>query len=332
MNVSVICTVLNEGESIKRLLDSLVAQTRQPDELVFVDGGSTDNTVNVINSYRDRLPLRVKVEPGANISRGRNIAIAAAAGPIIAGTDAGVRLSATWLAELISPFEADSQTQVVAGFFEPDVQTPFEIAMGATVLPRLNDINPQSFLPSSRSIAFVKSAWQEAGGYPEWLDYCEDLIFDLNLKTVVGSFAFAPKAVAFFKPRTSLRAFYKQYYLYARGDGKADLWRKRHAIRYGTYLIALPLLIALGLTTSLWWWLVGAIVGSIGMFYTPYRRLPHYWASLNSGQKLIAAFQVPIIRITGDIAKMIGYPVGRRWRKERIQHDPRLNWLIKRGS
>jgi len=58
MRVSVICTVLNEGESIRRLMDSLVAQSRQPDEIVIVDGGSRDNTVAVIQEYSDRLPLR----------------------------------------------------------------------------------------------------------------------------------------------------------------------------------------------------------------------------------------------------------------------------------
>ncbi|MBM4458941.1 MAG: glycosyltransferase, partial [Chloroflexi bacterium] len=68
MRVSVICTVLNEGEAIRRLLDSLASQTRQPDEVVVVDGGSRDNTTAVIREYAHRLPLRVLGEPGANIS------------------------------------------------------------------------------------------------------------------------------------------------------------------------------------------------------------------------------------------------------------------------
>ena len=75
MNVSVIATVLNEGESIKNLMDTLAAQTRLPDEVIIVDGGSGDNTVAVIQRYAKRLPLQVIVAEGANISRGRNIAI-----------------------------------------------------------------------------------------------------------------------------------------------------------------------------------------------------------------------------------------------------------------
>ena len=132
----------------------------------------------------------------------------------------------------------------------PDPQTPFEIAMGATVLPTLAEVDPATFLPSSRSVAFTKTAWAAAGGYPEWLDYCEDLIFDFRLREVAGPFGWAPDAVAHFRPRGSLAAFFKQYYRYARGDGKADLWRKRHAIRYATYLVALPGLLALAVVHS----------------------------------------------------------------------------------
>jgi len=328
VNVSVICTVLNEGQSIQNLLNSLVAQTRPPDEVVFVDGGSTDDTVATLKRVADtgNFPIQVIIEPGANISRGRNIAIKAAAGPVIASTDAGVRLDNHWLEELVKPFQTDEPPAVVAGFFVPDPQSAFEVAMGATVLPALYNISPDTFLPSSRSVAFLKSSWKAIGGYPEWLDFCEDLIFDIRLRDEAGPFAFVPKAVVYFRPRSNLRAFFKQYHQYARGDGKADLWRKRHAIRYSTYLIALPLLIILGALMSSWWWLFGIILGGLGMFYTPYRRLPGLWGGLSILEKLQAVLWVPVIRITGDIAKMIGYPAGWRWRLERLSTQPELRW------
>ncbi len=328
MNVSVICTVLNEGPALQKLLDSLAGQTRPPDEIIFVDGGSTDNTTAILKDYAaaHHLPLQVIVAPGANISRGRNTAIQAAAGPIIASTDAGVRLHPRWLEELLQPFQADTATAVVSGFFVPDSHTAFEVAMSATVLPALSDLNPTTFLPSSRSIAFLKSSWQAAGGYPEWLDFCEDLIFDFRLRDQAGPFAFAPQAVAYFRPRGTLRAFYKQYYQYARGDGKANLWRKRHAIRYLTYLVALPLLLILAVLVSPWWLGLGLILGGLGLFYTPYRRLPALWGQLSWGQKIQTIGWVPVIRLTGDMAKMIGYPVGWRWRLTRLSTQPELRW------
>jgi glycosyltransferase involved in cell wall biosynthesis len=315
-SVSVIATVYNEGAAIHRLMRSLDAQTRPPDEIVVVDGGSTDDTVTIMESYTATLPLKIIVADGANISEGRNRAFDAATGDIIAVTDAGVELPPDWLAELVAPFASDTPPDVVAGFFRADTHTLFELAMGATVLPLADEIDASTFLPSSRSVALTRSAFAAVGGYPEWLDYCEDLIFDLRLKQV-GVFTFAPQACVAFRPRGTLRAFFKQYYLYARGDGKADLWRKRHAVRYITYLVAAPMLLMLTFGVHP---LFGLLLLFGGIIYTrtPYRRLrtlaqdfprpiaPHEWLTL--------IMLVPLIRVVGDVAKMFGYPVGWRWR------------------
>jgi glycosyltransferase involved in cell wall biosynthesis len=340
MHVSLICTVLNEGESVRRLMDSLVAQTRPADEVVIVDGGSADNTVTVIQEYTDRLPLRVLVEPGANISRGRNVAIRAATGDVIASTDAGVQLEPEWLEKLVASLMANGewrmangrwqpsaishQPSAVAGFFIADPQNAFEIAMGATVLPSVEDIKPEKFLPSSRSVAYTKAAWAAAGGYPEWLDYCEDLILDLRLMEAVGPFAWAPGAIAHFRPRGSLRAFFKQYYRYARGDGKADLWRKRHAIRYVTYLVALPGLMALGILHHPLW-LLALMAGILAYCRAPFRRLRRYLPLLSPDDRLCAVLLIPVIRVVGDVAKILGYPAGWAWRL-RNWANPEIHW------
>lgn len=51
--ISLICPVLNEEKNISRFLDLILAQTYVP-EIVFVDGGSTDNTVKLINLYQKK--------------------------------------------------------------------------------------------------------------------------------------------------------------------------------------------------------------------------------------------------------------------------------------
>ncbi len=325
MRATVISTVLNEGEAIRRLMDSLVAQTRRPDEVVIVDGGSRDNTVAVLGEYADRLPLRVIVEPGANISRGRNVAIAAATGDVIASVDAGVWLEPAWLETLLAPFDdASPAPQAVAGFFMADPRSTFEIAMGATVLPNVEDVDPATFLPSSRSVAFTKDAWRAVGGYPEWLDYCEDLVFDFRLRDEVGTFAWAPEAPAHFRPRGSLRSYFRQYYRYARGDGKADLWRKRHAIRYVTYLIALPALLLLSVFHSPWWLLL-LLAGVLAYSRTPFRRLRPRLDALPPLERFKAILWIPVIRGVGDVAKMAGYPAGWVWRIQN-RDRPEIHW------
>jgi glycosyltransferase involved in cell wall biosynthesis len=328
VKVSVICTVWNEAQAIERLLASLEAQSRAPDEIIIADGGSTDGTLDILAAWAGagRLPLRVLERPGSNISQGRNAAIDASTGEVIAVTDAGVRIEPGWLEALLRPLETqDGRTAAgVAGWFVADPQSLFETALGATVLPHVREVDPATFLPSSRSVAFRRAALEATGGYPEWLDYCEDLILDLRLHELYGPFAFAPQAVVHFRPRTSLGAFAKQYYRYARGDGKADLWRRRHFIRYTTYLVLGPALLILALFHSPWWWLA-VLAGLAAYVATPYRRLGPMLAPYGLADRLKAVALVPVIRVVGDLAKMAGYPVGLVWRRRNWQR-PEINW------
>lgn len=331
VNVSVIVTVLNEQKSIRGLLDSLAEQTRRPDQLVICDGGSSDGTVAAIHDaiwrHGRRLgEVELFVLPGANISRGRNAAIKRARGPLIAATDAGVHLDQRWLESITSPWVcpeqriAGSGPLAAGGFFVPDAETVFEIAMAATILPALDDVDPQRFLPSSRSVAFLKSAWESAGGYPEWLDYCEDLIFDFRMNALAPStanaFVWCPGATVHFRPRSSLRSFWRQYYRYARGDGKADLWRMRHAVRYVTYVVVLPLITLLLLRGGLarMAGLAAFAAGIVVYCRRPWQRLDALSGGLSRRQRIQSAAYVPLIRAVGDLAKMAGYPVGLAWR------------------
>lgn len=316
MQISVIMTVLNEGEAMRAVLDSLAAQTRPADEIVICDGGSRDATLNVLREYAARLPLRILEVPGANISQGRNAAIRAASGEIIAVTDAGVRCKPDWLEKLTAPFTISNPPSAIAGFFESDPHNAFEIALGATTLPEAREINPQTYLPSSRSVAFRREVWERVGGYPEWLDFCEDVVFDLNVRREFGPFAFQPAALVRFRPRPSLRAFAKQYYLYARGDGKANLFPRQHAVRYFAYLAAAPLLIYAALTVSAWLWVLGILAG-LAYVRLPLRRALGKMQTLSWPERLNVLALIPTIRITGDVAKMLGYPAGVSWRLRR---------------
>ena len=311
---SLIFTVLNEEDTIVSLMDSVIQQSKLPDELVIVDGGSTDNTYQVLQSYQDKLPLKLICLPGANISVGRNRAVEQSTGDIIVITDAGVELPDHWFATITQPFETSASVNAVAGFFRAAPHTLFEVALGATTLPLQREIHPHKFLPSSRSIAIKRDLFEQIDGYPEWLDHCEDIVFDLHIKQVTH-FVFEPQAWVAFRPRSNIQAFFKQYYLYARGDGQANLWVKRHAIRYATYFLLVPTLLILGWTGHPLWWL-GFVLGAAIYLYPCYRRLgtilKQYATqhSLTFNHVVYVVSLIPYLKLIGDIAKMIGYPIG----------------------
>ena len=308
MRISLAITVFNEEANIRRLFASILEQTRIPDEVTVCDGGSTDNTVAIMSEYSDQIPLTILIRPGVNISAGRNVAIRESSGDIIAVTDAGVRLGTNWI-ELITACFKQQNTCHAAGFFCADAYTTFETAMGATVLPALKDIRPQTFLPSSRSVAFRKEAWEKVGGYPEWLDYSEDVVFDLKMIKCFGQFTFVPQALVQFQPRSTMQQFARQYYNYASGDGHAGLFLHIHFIRYFTYLVAVPLGIYTAFTVNPFIWLLG-LIALIAYIRRPIARVLILWTNLQTLDRIKAMLLIPTIRIVGDLAKMAGYPIG----------------------
>jgi glycosyltransferase involved in cell wall biosynthesis len=310
--ISLVCTVKNEAANIAQLLDSMLAQTLLPDEIVVNDCGSSDNTAAIVESYCALgHPIRL-VSGGHNIPSGRNNAIRHASGDIIACTDAGLTLDSQWLAAITAPL-IQQQADVVAGFYRAAPQSLFELTLAATNYRDEEEIDPTTFLPFGKSVAFFKHTWQRVGGYPEWASHCEDLIFDLALKDAGFRIVFAPQAIVHFRPRETLAAFARQYYLYARGDGVASLWQKRHLIRYATYLGgALVLLAAIQRP-----WLIGLhLLGAIAYCATPARRLLRRAPALRPSEVVGGLALIPVIRVIGDGAKMLGYPVGiiRRFR------------------
>jgi len=324
MQISLVATVYNEVSSIQSLLDSIAKQTRLPDEMVIVDGGSTDGTVALMQRLVPNLPfiLRVISSPGLNIAQGRNMAIANAAYPVVAVTDAGVFLDPHWLEALVAPFEGQNSPDVVSGFFSAAPQTHFEAILGAITLPGLTEIDAASFCPSSRSVAFTRKAWERVGGYPEWLDYCEDLIYDFGLYDAGFKFVFVPEALVYFRPRPNVRSFWRQYYRYARGDGKAGLYAFRHLLRYGTYA-ALFISLILTFVRSPWWLLLGVAVLAV-LSWEPVRRLN---AALRDA-RLVDYLYAIVLRIIGDVAKMCGYPAGLVWRLQ--GNAPQVSWPRRR--
>src|SRR5207237_6789585 len=146
--------VLNEAASLPTLLGSIDTQTRPPDEVVIVDGGSSDDSLSTLQRWAEVSPARIVCQtPGANIARGRNAAIERSTGEIVVVTDAGVRLDPSWLARLAGTLEANPDVDVACGFFMAESQGVFERALAAATLPAAREIDPTRFLPSSRPVA-----------------------------------------------------------------------------------------------------------------------------------------------------------------------------------
>ena len=223
MSISLIATVRNERQAITAFVDSLLAQTQPPDEIVIVDGASTDGTREILENYAAQGLLRLISQP-CNIAEGRNLGIVAATGTHLAITDAGCKLDPDWLEHLACCFNTDPAPDVVAGNFRFETHTPFEEAVvRATFQPNREETSAARYYPSSRSIAFSKAAWEKAGGYPEWLYAAEGTLLNIRLRQLGCSFVFCRDAIVRWRPRETWRALANQRINFSRGNARVGI-------------------------------------------------------------------------------------------------------------
>lgn len=305
LKISLVVTVLNEEKTIDSFLDSIAGQTLKPDEILIVDGGSTDWTVKKL--IRDDLKLRVLVKAGSNRSQGRNRGIEEAQNEIIAVTDAGCILDKDWLLEITRPL-TDEKVLAVAGFYLPKTKSVFQecVAPYFCVMPkeleeRLSGKDFE-FLPSSRSLAFRRSVWSKVGGYPEELNFCEDLAFDQKIKKEGIRFFFSPKAIVYWPQRATFKAVFKQFFNYATGDGQMFFSPyQTHSFRISLIFLRFFLFLLL-LAGSFYLAPLRPVLLVLFLIYLLLAIIKNYWHV----RKIKALFWLPVLQLTSDLAIMAG--------------------------
>ena len=267
--VAIVATVLNEVKEIARLVPSLLEQVPPPDEVIIVDGGSTDGTWDwLLQAQRDNpilLAIRdescnLKRSPGP-ISRGRNVAIAAARSQIVACTDAGCTYPPEWLARITAPL-IDSTAEYALGgsCLDPADATVWDLASAPFFGVKLSPSTPSKSC-TARSMAFRKELWQRIGGFPETVFFGEDTLFDLEARRLTTP-AFVEGAKALYRPQYTFLSACRQLASYAVSDGILGVRRARlvrNAARCIVEVLALLCLLFIGVpavrSSSVgWWW------------------------------------------------------------------------------
>jgi len=213
-------------KSLPQWYNNIEQQTRQPDEIVIVDGESNDGTTEyLLNWAKEDTKVRVIVQK-CKPARGHNIGNEAATFEHILSTDMGVRLSENWCEELIKPFEQDPRVEVVAGNTCIDKETVKSAAARAEYYIDNGGFSKHGpgFVPGNRSVAYTKKVWRELGGLPEDLTfYADDSVFGRQMLQAGYKMAYASKAMTFWGRPQKLKQFWKEHFNYGKGDGEADI-------------------------------------------------------------------------------------------------------------
>ena len=140
IKVSLIIPVYNTGKYLKRCLDSVINQTLKDIEIIIINDGSTDNSDDIIKSYKDKRINYIK-QKNMGIGKTRNKGIDISKGEYIGFVDSDDYLDLNFCKHLYNKCHHDKCDIVVCDFYEERNNLKQEIKFKSFLNTNLKD-NP----------------------------------------------------------------------------------------------------------------------------------------------------------------------------------------------
>ena len=197
--VSVIVPMYNAAPFIGDTLESIIASTYRPIEVIIVDDGSTDESLCLAQFFAQHQPeVQVLTQANAGVSAARNHAIRAAQGEYILPVDADDKISNTYIEHAVAAM--NEQVRVVgcrAQFFGAQ-QGEWKLAdYSPERLARMNMIHISSL--------FRRADWKRVGGFCEEEIYREDWDFWLSIMELGGEYVRLDEIGLFYRVQKNSR-------------------------------------------------------------------------------------------------------------------------------
>jgi hypothetical protein len=168
-NVSVVIPAYNAAATVAEAIDSALAQTLPPFEVIVVDDGSTDSTAKVLARYQDR--IRVISQRNGGLSSARNAALRIASGEYVAFLDA----DDVWMPQMLArtvPF-LDADPKCVLVFTDLTVvdsngkTLQSSLVGGRTEAPTLQQLQHELWPIMPSAVVMRRAVLDEIGGFCE---------------------------------------------------------------------------------------------------------------------------------------------------------------------
>jgi GT2 family glycosyltransferase len=220
--VSVVVCTHNGARTLRECLDGLMRLRYPSFEVIVVDDGSTDESAAIAEAY----PVRLVRTANCGLSAARNTGLHAATGELVAYVDDDTRADEDWLTYLAATF----MTTAHAGVGGPNVAPPNDHLVGASIgrAPGgpihvlVSDLEAEH-IPGC-NMAFRRRAVEAVGGFdPQFRVAGDDVDLCWRLQAAGQTLGFSPSAMVWHRPRSSIRAFFRQQ----RGYGRAEALLER---------------------------------------------------------------------------------------------------------
>jgi glycosyltransferase involved in cell wall biosynthesis len=248
VDLTVVVLTYNSARTIEACLESATRQTRRPAEILVVDDDSTDDTLARVHAFAagSAVPVRILRNGARNISRGRNIGIAATRTPLLAFLDSDAYAEPEWVAALTAAFEP-ADVAIVGGEVLAAHATRFAAAVAVTD-GAVRDLAARGTILFTTCNMALHTGRVRGHGFDERWVYAEDVEYVHR----VGHAVIAPAARVWHESRATVRGYLRQMYRYG-------LWKVRFTRHTGEFRLvdysasaALVLSAAAGLVVSPW--------------------------------------------------------------------------------
>lgn len=181
MKISIITVCKNTEDTISKTIDSIIGQAYDNFEIIIIDGGSTDKTLEVLSQYKDKISLTS--EPDTGIYNAMNKGIKKATGDVVLFLNANDYLYNKDVFEVVSQiFKSNSDLMFLWGninFLSENKETLQEEKYDA--IRKQIDIAHHNIC--HQAIFYKKELFDKYGYYDESYKILAD--WDFNVKTLV---------------------------------------------------------------------------------------------------------------------------------------------------
>lgn len=197
--VSVIIPLYNAAPFIVEALDSIVASTYCPIEVVVVDDGSTDDSLHIAEDYaKAHSEVRVIHQANAGVSAARNHAIRVSKGEYILPVDADDKIAASYIGHAVAAMNEQVRIVGCRAEYFGDKQGEWSLPeFSHELLARKNMIHVSSL--------FRKADWQRVNGFCEQDIYREDWDFWLSMMELGGEYVRLNEVGLYYRVQKSSR-------------------------------------------------------------------------------------------------------------------------------
>jgi glycosyltransferase involved in cell wall biosynthesis len=208
--VSVVIPTLQEGKYLRRCLESLAKQSYTSYETTIVDGGSTDETIDIAREFG----TKIMPAPGSTMVIARQIGAEAARGEIIVGADADTYYPEDHLARVVANFERDARIVAVGGIgvFEPEPWWCYWIWVATYfIYATIYRLTGSVIYVAASNFSYKKAAFEQIGGYTTYLEVAGDELDILAKLKKAGKVAFDRQLVVYPSSRRARYGFFSYY-------------------------------------------------------------------------------------------------------------------------